>query len=73
MTEIVATLVFDDEKLRAYAQRSREEGYGPADPTPPPVEQIVTELLEGWTLEVEDTVDQGFAGVVSTRAELRRG
>lgn len=73
MSEIVATLVFDDAKLRAYAERMRRDSYS-GDETPPSVEQMVTELLEGWAAEMAALgFTQGFTGVVETRAEVKRG
>lgn len=72
MSEIVATIVFDDAKLRAYAEQmlaDREPRVG----HPSTADEIVEELLTAWSAEVALTVDQGFTGVVRTHAEVRRG
>lgn len=76
MSEIVVTIVFDDEKLRAYAVACLEDRHGDGEPPeghPSTPEDVMAELLEGWAMESALSADHGYSGVVKTTAEVKRG
>lgn len=73
MAEIEVHVIFDDEKLRARAERHHRNSVADGEQNVPSAEQIEAELLESYAAEAAMTLNFRLPCTRETTAKVIRG